>query len=104
MLEVEDGLRTWELEKPPTGGVSIRATELAVHRMEYLDYEGPVSASRGNVRQWDSGTYEVLSETPAELSLAIHGESLAGRMVLRRDAADESNWVVRCNSENTNAN
>jgi DNA polymerase ligase (LigD)-like protein len=101
MLEMDVGLRTWELESPPSKGVAVRATELGVHRLDYLDYEGPVSGNRGSVRRWDGGTYKVLSETPGELDLAIRGERFNGRMVLRRDAANESNWVVRYNSENS---
>ena len=99
MLEVDGGMRTWALEAPPSEGVAVRATELGMHRLDYLDYEGPVSGNRGSVRRWDSGTYEVLSKTPAELNLTIRGERLAGRMALRRDPADESLWMVRFSGE-----
>ena len=71
MLEAEDGLRTWELEAPPREGSSVRAAELGVHRLDYLDYEGPVSGNRGSVRRWDSGPFEVLSETSTVIELAI---------------------------------
>jgi DNA polymerase ligase (LigD)-like protein len=101
MLEAEGGLSTWELEAPPSEELAVRATELAVHRLDYLDYEGPVSGNRGSVRRWDRGTYEVLRETPGELNLAIRGARLTGRMALRRDADDESNWAMQYYNENT---
>jgi hypothetical protein len=99
MLEVDGGLRTWELEAPPSEGFAIRATAIALHRLDYLDYEGPVSANRGSVRRWDSGTYEVLRETADLLVLAIRGERASGRLSLQRDDHDDGMWLVQLNCE-----
>ncbi len=95
MLETGNGLRTWELEAPLSEGGTVRATELGVHRLDYLDYEGPVSGNRGSVRRWDSGTYEVLCETTAELELAIRGQRIKGRIFLQQDLSNEPTWFVK---------
>jgi hypothetical protein len=94
MLEAGDGLRTWELDRRPREGSTVRATELGVHRLDYLDYEGPVSGNRGSVRRWDSGQFDVLSEAPNVIEISIHGGKLAGRMMLCRDREDEPKWSV----------
>lgn len=58
MLEDAGVLRTWRLLEEPAAGRTVRAERLADHRLAYLDYEGPVSGGRGNVAQWDHGTYD----------------------------------------------
>jgi hypothetical protein len=98
MLEVGSSLRTWELERPPAEGIAIQATELAIHRLDYLDYEGPVSGNRGSVRRWDSGTY-FLNETPAELVIAIQGGRIGGKMLLQRDIHGGGMWSLRFMSD-----
>jgi hypothetical protein len=95
MLEVGDRLRTWELDAVPADGITIHATELGLHRLDYLDYEGPVSGNRGSVRRWDSGTYDLLHETPGELEIAIQGVKIGGKVLLRRDAHDEATWSLQ---------
>jgi hypothetical protein len=61
MLEVGSVLKTWRLAKAPeTPGEMIEAVSIGDHRIFYLDYEGPVSGERGNVKRWDAGTYETL--------------------------------------------
>lgn len=82
MLESDGALRTWRLESPPEPGREIPAEPLADHRIAYLDYEGPVSGNRGEVRRWDAGTYEVVSETAAELAVTLRGSKVRGRATL----------------------
>ena len=57
LLEVSGVLRTWALPQPPDSGVEMACKALPDHRVEYLDYEGPVSGGRGTVDRWDWGTY-----------------------------------------------
>ena len=59
MLECAGALKTWRLAEPPaTHGELIAAVALEDHRLDYLDYEGPVSGNRGRVKRWDRGDYE----------------------------------------------
>ncbi|MCA8940775.1 MAG: hypothetical protein KDB07_13235, partial [Planctomycetes bacterium] len=65
MFEVAgwERLRTFQLPQEPTqaavkNGISLR--EIAPHRRQYLDYEGPVSEGRGEVKIWDTGRIRTL--------------------------------------------
>lgn len=86
MLEADGTLRTWTLEEPPAAGRAVAAQTLADHRIEYLDFEGPVSGGRGTVRRWDRGTFELLAESGVGLEVRLMGERIAGRALLRHCA------------------
>ena len=91
MLEVSAVLRTWRLAEAPTrGGGHLDATALADHRPFYLDYEGPVSGNRGNVRRWDTGTYDLLASTDAALQVQLHGAKLTGIAWIEKE--EEADW------------
>ena len=83
MLEQGESLRAWRLSAEPDSGGEISAEPLPDHRLEYLDYEGPVSGVRGEVTQWDRGEYEVIEESQEKLSVQLHGEKLKGRTTLQ---------------------
>lgn len=51
MLEKEGVLETWRLNLLP-GTSPLLAEKIHDHRLEYLDYEGPVSNDRGFVKEW----------------------------------------------------
>ena len=64
MFESSPGsdLRTFRcFEWPPNPGADLLA--LANHRRAYLEYEGPVSGNRGQVRRVLSGTCQLLAPT-----------------------------------------
>src|SRR5688572_30170905 len=80
MLEAEGILQTWRLAQPPAPGTSIEATALGDHRIAYLDYEGPVSGNRGNVKRWDGGEFEDAAESmPDSRVLLFRGKHVVGR-------------------------
>ena len=97
MLEWEGVLRTWELrELPATWALRLSETAkkstvgafpLPDHRLAYLDYEGPVSDGRGNVRCCDRGTYELLQETSEVISVRLSGDLLRGSICLTRQGS-----------------
>jgi|CXWL01.1.fsa_nt_gi hypothetical protein len=93
MLEFGDSLRTWALTSEPQVGEQIPATELPRHRLDYLDYEGPVSRGRGNVSRFDRGTFQVVEESPEQLAIDLYGELLEGRLQLTHDAANQR-WIA----------
>lgn len=90
MLERGDHLRTWRLSAEPDGDEEVTAEPLPDHRLDYLDYEGPVSGNRGEVRQWDKGVYRLLEETPERITVELQGARLQGRGVLQKNAAPNS--------------
>jgi hypothetical protein len=87
MLESSSALRTWALAEEPTANKPIAATALAEHRLEYLDYEGPISGNRGHVTRWDRGQVCLRHETADELLVVLVGERLQGHARLTRNAA-----------------
>lgn len=88
MLEDGQILRTWRLSRPPAEGEVASAQPLPNHRTFYLEYEGPVSGSRGTVRRWDAGDYEMLPAGKGELlRVRLVGQKTRGIGVLRTDYA-----------------
>lgn len=53
----DEDLKTWRLESEPSGRDPIPAVQIQDHRRIYLDYEGPISGNRGQVRCWTRGEY-----------------------------------------------
>ena len=84
MMERGSALMTWALEEFPEAGVTITGERLLDHRLEYLEYEGPLSDDRGCVSRTASGDYETLSagetlsEDAAALSVLMRGEIVGG--------------------------
>jgi hypothetical protein len=94
MLESGDALLTWSLAEIPTSGSVAIAEQLPNHRLMYLDYEGPVSNDRGNVRRIDGGEFDWIEMTPTRFEVQVVGEKLRGRLVIEQDAKDAQRWRV----------
>jgi len=95
MLEHEGKLRTWALAAPPDSPGPIPAEPLADHRLVYLDYEGPISGGRGQVRRWDAGLYQPLGPTDPDRLEEIYlleGRRLRGEVHLRPPSPPSSEW------------
>jgi len=90
MLEAGGRLRTWRLFGPPNDSREIRAEALGDHRIEYLDYEGPLSGDRGRVVRWDSGSYAILEESPNRILVMLDGRRCRGTGELREE---RGGWV-----------
>lgn len=91
MLEVELGLRTWRLMAPPAPGQGGDAEPLGNHRKYYLDYEGPVSGGRGEVRRWDAGEFLWLIDEPDRVQVELAGEKFRG-MLTFVFCAESASW------------
>lgn len=96
LLEAGDVLKAWRLERPPDGNEStIGATEIADHRVGYLDYEGPVSGERGFVKRWDRGLYSEDGDSTADVRhLRFDGERLKAHVKLARVQNAEWTWQL----------
>jgi hypothetical protein len=92
MLETGLSLMTFRLEVPPEkiplGPVSIE--RIADHDLKFLTYTGPVNRGQGFFKIVESGTFELLSSTPARLQVRFTGQSLHGDYVI--DLLDQANW------------
>jgi hypothetical protein len=99
MLECGDVLKTWRLAAAPARGQSVGAEPINDHRRQYLDYEGPVSGNRGQVKRWDWGDYQW--ETAAGFdgngpwTLMLQGTRLRGRAVLARRPEGDWSFTVK---------
>lgn len=98
MLEEEGVLKTWRLDAPPVidpasdeSSIDLVAEELPDHRLVYLEYEGPVSGDRGEVLQWDRGTFSLLERSDGFIVALMTGEELAGRVTLKK-MESEKQW------------
>jgi hypothetical protein len=91
MLEWGDALRTWRLLAFPQPGQTVPAEASFDHRRAYLDYEGPVSGNRGQVKRCEGGTFQWEPQEPAPdaetVAVVLQGNRWRGRAVLQKAAA-----------------
>src|SRR5262245_18907252 len=105
MLETGETLQTWALAQlprdwqlphdiksvvrlAPTNAVA--AERLADHRISYLDYEGPVSGERGNVRKLDAGNFR---NCQMPFSFELEGLAIHGKIELRQ-TTEVNQWQL----------
>ena len=92
MLESQGVLKTWALSEPPTAGEPVTGEALPDHRTDYLAYEGPVSANRGEVTAWDHGQYALAEEGGERLVVQLAGDRLQCTVTLTRDPHHPAKW------------
>jgi len=92
MFQTGSALATWALGEVPGSAEPVICEALPDHRLEYLDYEGPISGGRGSVIRWDRGTCVVESRTDTEVVLALQGDKLTGRVTLARVPGETNRW------------
>lgn len=84
LLEHGPSLKAWRLLAEPGVGRTVPAEANFDHRLFYLEYEGPLSGSRGTVRRWDAGTYEGEANAAGEWAIRLVGGRLGGAAQLSR--------------------
>jgi hypothetical protein len=92
MLEKDGVLLTWQFEQPPAGNPPRNCRRLPDHRLMYLNYEGPVSGNRGDVKVWDKGVLDLLSCSEKELHFKLRGNIIKGIFILTCEAGPET-WL-----------
>lgn len=99
MLEHQGTLLTWQLLSEPQGleSLPIAARRIENHRLAYLDYEGPISGNRGNVRRVEAGDVQVEQLDDSLCVFSLHGDLLVGRFRL---VESESGWTLERQGEN----
>lgn len=98
MLEESDSLLTWAIAEIPRPGMWVKAEPLPEHRIEYLDYEGPVSNDRGMVKQWDRGEFDWVEATDTRIEVRLRGEQLNGTAKLHRPSTAHG-WRLMIDSK-----
>lgn len=94
MLEAAGKLNTWALDQAPVVGTCTVAERLPDHRIEYLDYEGPVSGERGQVTRWDWGCYEIIESFASRMSVRLFGMKLSCVAKIDRATVGGMQYVV----------
>jgi hypothetical protein len=95
MLDVGGTLRTWALEAFPMPGGVIGGRSLPDHRAAYLEYEGPISGGRGEVRRVERGTYRVLEWSEERIGVELEGGQVTGEAWLFREDGAGMRWLFR---------
>ncbi len=93
MLETEGGLATWSLPSEPVTGSAVSATVLKDHRLDFLDFEGPLQGNRGQVSRFDRGSYEIHNEDSNRLVVRLQGRQLNGQATIEKKNATSSDCV-----------
>lgn len=96
-LERDGVLLSWAVPKnlPASPSVNHLAVRTEDHPMEYEYFEGTIPAGEygaGEVRVWDSGTYDTEKFRPDEIIVTLHGKKISGRYALIH--TDGKNWLA----------
>ncbi len=98
-LEKEGSLWSWAVPKgmPTDPKVNRLAVRVEDHDLDHIDFvdqmptpKGPAGAVLKSI--WDSGTYEMIRETPTKLVLDLRGNRLQQRIALIRTG--DTHWMV----------
>jgi bifunctional non-homologous end joining protein LigD len=97
-------LVSWAVPKnlPLKPGRPHLAVHVEDHPFDYGSFSGSIPAGNygaGEVRIFDSGTYEVLEQEPGKLTIHLHGERMQGVWHLfQTKKGEEKDWLVRLRS------
>jgi len=94
MFESAEGLLTWSTQRrlsADEAGV-IEAIKLPLHRAAYLDYEGPVSRNRGEVRRVESGRFRLITQTADRFEVDARGGREGRLRFTRGHLVDDLSW------------
>jgi len=104
-LEVGGVLKSWAVPKEPSPDPKVKRLAVLVedHPLEYGDFEGTIPEGQygaGEVRLWDSGTYENLRSLPmaaaldqGQVEVRLEGRRLQGAYALIRFKGEEKTWL-----------
>lgn len=90
MLEVNHTLKTWRIARL-FDAAEQEALQLPDHRLEYLNYEGPVSGNRGTVKRVQQGTCLISKRDEAEWNVELTGSAVRQIRLLQIDGL---NWKL----------
>ncbi|RKY23614.1 MAG: hypothetical protein DRP83_08965 [Planctomycetota bacterium] len=96
LLEAGQALACWRFAQNPAElqpGCSTLGTQLTDHRLEYLTYEGPISAGRGEVRRVQQGRYRCNKPGQDIWLLEITSQTMQGSFTLSRQY-NSAQWTL----------
>jgi bifunctional non-homologous end joining protein LigD len=96
-FEIDDVLESWALPKgAPVGSERRLAVQVEDHPIPYAAFEGTIPEGNygaGEVKIWDSGTFELKSKKPDKIVVKVKGKKLKGRYCLLHFKPKEKNWL-----------
>lgn len=95
MLDRGDSLRTWALDEPIVPNATQPARALPDHRRIYLDYEGPISGGRGEVRRTVAGIYREVRWTDTFVVVELASDQLSGWAEFRGEVGGDWFFTFR---------
>ena len=98
-LEMHGILASWAVTQGPPleGGKRRLAVHTEDHPLEYLTFHGviPDGYGAGTMTIWDSGTYDLIKDSPSEYKVDFHGTRLNGEWVLVQTKQNEGrDWLM----------
>ncbi len=96
-LERDGVLVSWAVPRgiPPDPKRNHLAVHVEDHPLSYIDFAGEIPKGNygaGQVKIWDSGTYECHKFRDGEVMVTLHGEQVEGKYVLFRTKGDD--WMI----------
>lgn len=97
-FEINNTLKSWALPKIPPTKIGEKRLVVSVpdHPIEYALFEGEIPEGNygaGQVKIWDSGTFEILEQDKKKLVVNISGKKLEGKYCLVHFKPTEKNWL-----------
>jgi bifunctional non-homologous end joining protein LigD len=96
-LEKDGVLKSWAVPKgvPEKKLIKRLAIQVEDHALDYIDFEGQIEEGEygaGTVKIWDSGTYELGSESSKTIVINLKGRRLTGTYSLVH--LKEKQWLL----------
>ncbi len=96
-LEKDGVLKSWAVPKGISEKVLVKRLAIQVedHELDYIDFEGEIPEGQygaGTVKVWDSGTYELESESEKAITFTLKGKRLKGRYSLVH--LKQKQWLI----------
>ena len=98
-LEMDGVLKSWAVPKIPSTEKEVKrlAIEVEDHPISYAKFKGIIpegSYGAGEVKIWDSGTYELIENTDKKIIFDIHGKKLKGKYCLiKTNYENKKSWL-----------
>lgn len=96
-FEIEGVLKSWALPKgAPVGSERRLAVQVEDHPIPYAAFEGTIPEGNygaGEVKIWDSGTFELESSKSDKIVVNVKGKKIRGRYCLLHFKPKEKNWL-----------
>jgi bifunctional non-homologous end joining protein LigD len=97
-LEMNGVLKSWAVPKTPTANKEIKRLAIQVedHPISYATFKGIIPEGNygaGEVKIWDTGTYELIEKIPTKIIIDLHGKKLKGKYALIKTNYGKNQWL-----------